>query len=528
MKQSVIRNGSWVALAAASVVALQACGGGGGSGSSSPPPPPPPPPPANRAPQITSAANVSIDEGVTGAIYTLTATDADGDPITLATVSGGDEGVFSFNPTSGVLSLNTALDFEAPRDADRNNVYEITFRASDGRGGETRLTLRVTVRDVDETIANMALRRVGTGFSAPLYVAGIPGTDRVVVLEKGGRARVLNPETGVIDGTDFLNVTADVATAGEQGLVGIAFSPSFATDRRIYVNLINRSGNTEIRRYQVSASNPLVVDTSTRDVILTMNQVDAYHNGGWLGFGNDGLLYLATGDGGGITAGADQSAQNTNSLLGKILRIDVSGDDFPADANRDYRIPSGNAFPGGVGGAPEIFALGLRNPWRSSFDPVTGDLLIADVGQGAIEEINRMRSSDAGANYGWAQREGTQPYNGGANSPAFTPPVAEYSHGTGPTQGRSITGGYVYRGNIGPIRNHYVFGDFISGNVWSVPLSSLVVGQTLSSSQFIRLNDDLVPDAGTLSQISSFGMDNGGAIYIVSYGGSIFRIEGAP
>lgn len=534
MKQKIFRTERWVGLAAASMFALQACGGGGGGGSTSPPPPPPPPPPpaANRPPVISSAASVNINEGVTGTVYTLTATDPDGDTLTRAAVSGADAARFSYNTATGVLSLPTALDFEAPQDANGDNIYELSFSVSDGRGGTDTQAVQIRVQDVDETVTGMALRRVGTGFTAPLYVEGIPGTDRVVVLEKGGLARVLNPDTGAIESVNFLDVSGSVATDGEQGLVGIAFSPNFTTDRRVYVNLTNTAGNTEIRRYQTFTSNSLQIDPSTMDVILTINQADEFHNGGWLGFGNDGLLYLATGDGGAFERGSYpngpyESAQDTSALLGKILRIDVSGDDFPADANRDYRIPSGNAFPGGAGGAPEIFALGLRNPWRSSFDPQTGDLFIADVGQSAREEINRMRPGDAGVNYGWAVREGTASYTG-ADSSDYTPPVAEYSHNTTPSLGRSITGGYVYRGNIGPIRNHYIFGDFISGNVWSVPVSSLTVGQTLQSDQFTRLNPDLVPDAGTLSSISSFGRDNDGEIYIVSYGGSIFRIEGAP
>lgn len=476
---------------------------------------------------ISSPSAVAINEGVTGTVYTLAASDPDGDTLTRELVSGGDAGVFAFNAATGTLSLNTALNFAAPQDANGDNIYEVTFRVSDGRGGTVTRLVQIRVQAAAGS-ASMALRRVATGLSAPLYLEGIPGTDRVVVLEKDGRARVVNPETGVIEGTDFLNVSSEISDAGEQGLVGIAFSPDFLTDRTLFVNLTNNAGNTEIRRYQTSVANPLVVDVSTMDVILTINQIDEFHNGGWLGFGNDGLLYIATGDGGGVTAGADLNAQNTASLLGKILRIDVFGADaYPADNLRDYAIPSGNAFPGGTGGAAEIFAVGLRNPWRSSFDPQTGDLFIADVGQGAIEEINRMRPGDAGANYGWAQREGTQTYDG-PDSPAYTPPVAEYGHGGGPTQGNSITGGYVYRGNIAPIRDHYLFADFVSGNVWSVPVSSLVVGQTLAASQFNRLNDQLIPDAGTLGDISSFGLDNDGQIYIISIGGSVFRIEGAP
>ncbi|MFN7055346.1 PQQ-dependent sugar dehydrogenase [Hyphomonas sp.] len=515
-------NTSWRAAAAALMLGagvMSACGG-----SSSPSPAPLPPPAANRPPVITSPASASINENTTGTVYTLTANDPDGDPVTLSIVAGGDEGVFTFDPATGILSLGTPLDFENPQDADRNNIYLITFEARDNRGGMTRITVEIRVLNVAE---GMALRRVGSGFSQPLYLSGIPGTEQVVVLQKGGRARVLNPESGAIDSVDFLNVASEVSTDSERGLLGLAFSPGFESDRLIYVNLTNLAGDTEIRRYQMFSGSSLQADPSTLQVLLTIPQPRANHNAGWLGFGGDGLLYIPTGDSGG-GGDPDNVAQNPDSLLGKVLRIDVSGDDFPSDPALNYRIPTGNAFPGGAGGAPEIFALGLRNPYRASFDPVSGDLFIGDVGQSAVEEINRMRLSDSGANYGWRLREGTLPYNGGANSPSFTPPVTEYFHGTGPNQGRSVTGGYVYRGPIEPIRDHYVFGDFISGNVWSVPEASLVPGQTLSSSNFNRLNDQLVPNEGTLNQVSSFGLDTEGRLYIVSFGGSVFRVEPAP
>lgn len=474
---------------------------------------------------------MTIDETATGPVYTLTATDPDGDPVTFHLIAGGDEAVFSFNAATGVLSLPAALDVDNPQDAGGNNVYEVTLEARDNRGGVARITVEVRV---ESALQGMALRRVGTGFSQPLYLAGIPGTSQVVVLEKGGRARLFNPDTGTIGGADFLNLGGQLATDSEGGLLGLAFSPNFETDRTVYLNVTATGAvpggtglRTEIRRYRTFTGSLTQLDPSTADVVLAIPQPQGNHNGGWLGFGGDGLLYIPTGDGGG-SGDPGGNAQNRNSLLGKVLRIDVSGDDFPSDAERDYRIPAGNAFPGGVGGAPEIFALGLRNPFRSSFDPQTGDLFIADVGQNAIEEINRMRPGDSGTNYGWNLREGTQAYNGGANSPDFSPPVAEYGHGTGPLQGRSVTGGYVYRGSVAPIRDHYVFADFISGNVWSVPETSLVNGQTLPANQFTRLNNDLVPDQGTLNQISSFGLDNQGRLYIVSLGGSVFRVERAP
>lgn len=354
------RSNFWYpALAAAAITGLSGCGGGGGGGGS-----PPPPPPANRPPVISSPSALSIAENTTGPVYTLTASDPDSDPVTLSLLAGGDAAVFAFNPATGALSLASGLDFEAPRDANTDNVYAVTFEARDNRGGAAQLAVAITVTDQAD---GMALRRVGAGFSQPLYATGIPGTDRLVVLEKGGRARVLNPDTGVIESVDFLNVSTEITTDSERGLLGLAFSPNFASDRTLFINLTNLAGDTEIRRYRMFTGSSTQVDPSTEDLILTIDQPFANHNGGWLGFSNDGLLYIPTGDGG---SGGDplNNAQTTTSLLGKVLRLDVSGDDFPADPDRDYRIPAGNAFPGGAGGAPEIFALGLRNPFRASVD----------------------------------------------------------------------------------------------------------------------------------------------------------------
>ena len=269
------------------------------------------------------------------------------------------------------------------------------------------------------------------------------------------------------------------------------------------------------------------VDPSTEDVILTVPQEQANHNGGWLDFGPDGLLYLAMGDGGG---GGDplERAQDPDYLLGKILRIDVTSDDFPGDAERDYAIPAGNVFPGGAGGLPEIYALGLRNPFRCSFDPVTGDLFIADVGQGTVEEVNRLATNEAGVNFGWDNLEGTEIFEG-PDDPSFRDPVLQYFHGTGADQGNSITGGYVYRGSIDAIRDHYVFADFVNSNVWSIPEADLVNGVTAEVTASMRLNDQLAPDQGSLSNVSSFGEDSNGNLYIVSYStGDIFRFASAP
>lgn len=502
---------SLILISLAGVLAAAGCGGGGG-GSSTPPPTP------NRAPVFTSAASVSVEEGVTGEVYTFEVNDPDGDAVTLSVISGADEANFDIDTATGTVSVPTALDFEDPADTDQDNDYQVSVRATDAVGAATGFTLSIRVTDVTES---GTLTRIATGFAQPLFVAPVPGTSLLAVVEKSGLIRTLDPATGAIDGVPLLDVSAEVATDGERGLLGLAFEPGFAAGGMIYVNLTNLSGDTEIRRYRMFAGSSTQADPATGDLILAVDQPGTTHNAGWIGFSNGGLLYIPLGDGS-DPAAPGESSQDPDQLLGKVLRVDVTGDDFPADDSRDYVIPPGNAFPGG-GGRPEIFALGLRNPFRASVDPVTGDLFIGDVGQNSIEEIDRLPPDGAGTDYGWDTREGTQAFEG-PDHPAFTDPVAEYSHGSGPLQGNSVTGGYVYRGAVAEIQNHYVFGDFVSGNYWSVPVDDLIPGSTVPASQFQRLNDLFPPDTGTISNISSFGLDADGDLLLVAYSGSIYRL----
>lgn len=209
-------------------------------------------------------------------------------------------------------------------------------------------------------------------------------------------------------------------------------------------------------------------------------------------------------------------------LLGKILRIDVSADGFPDDPARDYRIPAGN--PPSAGGRLEICALGLRNPYRASFDFPSQTLWIGDVGQNAREEIDLMRPQDRGANFGWRVFEGTQLFNGTPFA-SMVPPVLEYAHGAGPREGRSVTGGYVYRGPVEALQGQYFFGDFVTGNIWSVRTSQVSLGTTRFSDQFILRRADFTPNAGTIGNISSFGVDQANNLYIVDFDGEIFRLE---
>lgn len=497
------------------VLALASCGGGGGgSGGGGGPAPP-----ANRPPAITSPATASAPENGGGVIYTATATDPDGNPLTFSLSGGADRAAFSIT-AGGALSFALPPDFEAPTDADSNNIYLVQIAVSDGTTSAT-LDLSVTVTNVGPDA--FRTRRVATGFSAPLYLTGIPdGSGRVLVVQQGGLIRILDPVAGTVAATPFLNVSTQVATDGERGLLGLALAPDFNATGTFYVFLTDTGGRVQIRRYRTFAGNRDLADPATADIILDFAHPANNHNGGWLEFGPDGFLYAGTGDGGG---GGDtaNNAQNTNVPYGKILRIDPRSDAFPADALRDYAIPPGNPFAA-AGGLPEIWAYGLRNPFRASFDPLTQNLWIGDVGQGAREEIDLMRPTDGGANFGWRIMEGTLVFNG-TPIPSLVAPVAEYSHGSGPREGNSVTGGYVYRGPVEALRGNYFFGDFISGNLWSIPIARIALGTTVPSGQFALRRADFTPDAGTIGNVASFGVDQAGNLYIVDYDGEIFRVE---
>jgi glucose/arabinose dehydrogenase len=377
----------------------------------------------------------------------------------------------------------------------------------------------------------LAVQRVATGLSRPLYITAPPGdTARLFVVEQHtGLIKVLDLATGAINATPFLDLDG-LATGSEQGLLGLAFHPDYANNGYFYVNFTaSGGGTTYIRRYRVSA-NPDIVDSGSATTVLTYGQPQSNHNGGWIGFGpNDGLLYIATGDGGGgddndagHTPGTGNGQDITNNLLGKILRIDVNGDDFPEDPNRNYAIPPTNPFAG-IPGDDEIWAYGLRNPWRPSFDRATGDLYIADVGQNTREEINFQAASSAGGeNYGWRLREGTiaTPTGGvgGPAPPGAVEPIQDYGHTGAPNGGFSITGGYVHRGPIELLQGVYLFADYVSSQVWSFRFDGSVV------TDFTNRTAQLAPDIGSMSSIASFGEDTLGNLYIVDLGGDVFKV----
>ena len=336
------------------------------------------------------------------------------------------------------------------------------------------------------------------GLSSPLYTTSAhDGTQRLFVVEQPGRIKVL--AYGASVPSLFLDITSKVLSGGEQGLLGLAFHPQFATNSRFFVNYTRQTdGATVIAEYHAS-SDP-VVTAASETILLVIAQPYANHNGGMIEFGGDGYLYIGMGDGGSAND-PEKRAQNIDELLGKILRIDV---DHPA-GGQAYSSPPGNPFVGATPGRDEIYALGLRNPFRFSFDRSTGQLYVGDVGQSALEEIDIVT---AGGNYGWRVYEGTQCTNldpALCNPANFVAPIGQYGHSGGRC---SITGGYVYRGSAGALPvGTYVFGDYCTGEIFSLAGGA----------------PNLLLD--TSLNISSFGEDEAGEIYVVGLGGTVHRIS---
>lgn len=366
-----------------------------------------------------------------------------------------------------------------------------------------------TPRTTPPDAAAVQLVPVADGFDRPLYVTNAgDNSGRIFVVEQSGKIWIISDgqrlETPYLDVSSLLS--RDVFGGGytERGLLGLAFAPDYATSGIFYINYTDTSGTTIVARYHVSADNPDIADPASAATILWQEQPYPNHNGGQMAFGKDGYLYISMGDGG---AGGDPEnrAQNLETWLGKILRIDVSGE--------TYAVPEDNPFVGDDSAQPEIWAYGVRNVWRFSFDRETGDLYLADVGQNQWEEVNfQPVDSSGGENYGWRPYEGTHPYSGEPAPAGMVLPVAEYPH----SMGASISGGYVYRGSAIPeLVGVYFFGDFGSGNIWSLFRDANGEWQ---SNMFMSSSGHT---------ISSFGEDENGELYLVDYGGTVYRFEPA-
>lgn len=339
-------------------------------------------------------------------------------------------------------------------------------------------------------------------FSAGIYLSGVPGDTRLLVAQQGGQVRAFVPSVSVATSRLIIDLSGRVQFGGEQGLLGIAFDPNFAANRFIYAHYSRRGdGATIIARYTWDATADAAALASEK-IILVVAQPASNHNGGTIAFGPEGYLYIALGDGGGANDQFD-NGQNLNSLLGKILRIDVHA----AVAAAAYDVPADNPFVGSTNIRPEIWAYGLRNPFRFSFDRQTGQLWVGDVGQNAIEEIDIVTR---GANYGWPRFEGTRLFRSAtalAGTAPHTPPVFEYDH----SLGVAVIGGYVYRGaRIAALIGDYIYGDYASGTVWSLAYDGV--------------NPPTNTEIATAQNPTSFGEDNSGEVFVVSQNGGIFQM----
>ncbi|HZG42457.1 MAG TPA: PQQ-dependent sugar dehydrogenase [Longimicrobium sp.] len=359
--------------------------------------------------------------------------------------------------------------------------------------------------DPGETPGQPALRlvEVASGLQSPVHLTAPASDARLFIVEQPGRIRIV--ENGQLLPTPFLDIAAKVSSGGERGLLSVAFHPRYAQNGFLYVNYTDRAGDTRIERYRVSANRNLA-DPASASLVLHVRQPYGNHNGGQVAFGPDGMLYIGMGDGGG-GGDPEEAGQDPLQLLGKLLRIDV-------DAAQPYGIPAGNPYAGRSGGRGEIWALGMRNPWRFSFDRTANLLYVADVGQNRLEEVNVVPAGQAGVNYGWDVMEASDCFEPSSGCPraGLTLPVLEYTH----DDGCSITGGFVYRGQaIAGLQGHYLYADYCKGWVRSFRHAD---GQAVDKRSYP------LADVGN---ISSFGEDSQRELYVISHRGTVHRIAPA-
>jgi glucose/arabinose dehydrogenase len=351
-------------------------------------------------------------------------------------------------------------------------------------------------------LSTLQLEKVAEGLTNPVYITSPAGDPRLFVVEQAGRIRILR--NGRLVPTPFLDIRSSVRSGGEQGMLSMAFHPDYRTNGFFYVNYTDRNGDTHVERFKVT-SNADVADPSSAKLILKVDQPYANHNGGLVMFGPDGMLYIGMGDGG---SGGDPhgNGQNPRALLGKLLRVNVS-------RAEPYTIPVGNPYANGSGGAPEVWATGMRNPWRFSFDRTAGLLFTGDVGQDRSEEIDVAPANRAGLNYGWNIMEGARCYRSpSCDRDGLVMPALTYDHGDGVC---SVIGGYVYRGHRVPqIAGNYFYSDYCTGWIKSFRYDN---GRAVDQKSWN------VPHLGN---VVSFGEDSSGELYIVGENGTIWRVAG--
>jgi glucose/arabinose dehydrogenase len=456
------------------------CGGGGGSDSS--------PAPQNRI-------DVAISGVPAGATAAVTIVDATGNALATLTTSGS---AFVTGPGTFTVRADPILA--------GTTSYVASLMPATLTVPVPPSTSSVSVAYAPARAFGLRLEAVASGLESPTFLASPPGGSDLYVVEQPGRIRRL---VNGVPQPPVLDISARVSSGGERGMLSLAFDPQYAANGRVFVYFTDPGGDIAIERFTLPLAGepaPGTVEATAVRVLTIAHRTFANHNGGQLQFGPDGMLYIGTGDGGG---GGDPlgSGQSRDSLLGKLLRIDAS--------TLPYRIPPDNPFVGQPGTRPEIWTLGLRNPWRFAFDVATRSLYIADVGQGEREELNVVADDARGVNFGWNVLEGTICHPPGAScTPAgFTMPVLDYSH----ADGCSITGGYVYRGAALPeVAGRYFYSDYCGG--W---LRSVVVAGGVATEQ----KDWAIASPGN---VQSFGVDSAGELYVLTAGGTIYRIARQP
>jgi len=479
----------------AAALLLTSCGGGGGGGGG-------PPAPANTAPAITSGGTATVPENTTGTVYQAAATDAQGSPVTFS-LAGTDAARFAITP-AGAISFVAPPDFEAPADSGANNVYDLLLTASDG-SLTSQIALTITVTNLPEALT---VRRIGSGYDEPRQIVGIPGSNSLFVVERRGNIFLLDPAVGG-PGNLFMTVN-NIGTfdtiAGGYGVLSMVPAQDYATSGIFYVSVTDPSGTIEIRRY--TRATATTGNVASEDVIMRIPTTVRTGTAiaAWLIFGADSRLYILTGEGGNRLA-----VQNTADLRGKVLRIDLSQDSFPADSARDYGLLSDN--PSFNGTFNEVYAYGLYNPIGASFTGAShpADMLFADNPLGDEGEINLLRPQDKGANYGFPAPQ-TPP------APGVTPPVIRAGINT------SATGGYIYRGSFVPLRGTYLFGRGRFG-IYGVPASQIAQGSTI---QFGTEHAELNPPGVADPFIVSFAEDSQGELYYLirpGVTGDVYKIE---
>lgn len=461
---------------------VSACGDDGGGGNIQEPKP-------VAAVTVTGPSTVQIGQTVQ---LTATANDEDG-----AVVEGSafewttsDAAVASVSPAGFVTGLTEG--------------QAAISATSEGFTGSITITVTATPPPPPPGPINLGLQPIVTGLRFPTGLVSPPGDDRMFVLEKAGVIRII--KAGALLATPFLDLTAKVQSqGGEQGLLGLAFAPDYASSGRFFVHYNDRSGNNRVSLFRVSVD-PDRADAASESEVLAIPQPGVAHNGGQLLFGADGFLYIGLGDGDDSDGGRGQSLSD---LFASILRIDVS-------SGAPYTVPPDNPFVSTAGARPEVWSYGLRNPWRFSFDPATGDLYIGDVGESTWEEVNYAAAADGagkGVNYGWSIMEGLHCTRGQCDQAGLTLPVLEYSH----SDGCSVIGGYVYRGPAIPaLQGSYFYAEYCLGWVRSFRIAG---GAPVEQTEWPSLEPD--------GQVTSFGEDATGELYLLTQQGGVFKIVNA-